>query len=192
MPGGILLISIIGLVLIIIAIFVACLYSWEAKIKVNNNGSYKSDTSLQSAHEKFNITSWAALIVLIILILELIVFIFFSEVLIFILKPLIIGTLVICFIVLCIFDYLMFSGIHDMKSSPNFNTTENKDDATSLRDARIGAWAVFISIMIVLGTVVILLLGVFTKKKAEKKKKAEESKEESHTEEEEPATEEVQ
>lgn len=197
MPGGILVIVIIGLILVIIAIGVAFIYSWEAKIKVNNNSSYDSDTNLQSAHQKFNITSWAALIVIIILIVLVIVFFFFSELLIFVMKPLLIGTFIICFIVLCIFDYLMFSGIHDMKSSPNFNTdiTTNPDDPTALRDARIGAWSVFIAIALVVGFGILLIVAKVQKSKKEKeaKKKKEESEktDENHQEEVTETTEEV-
>jgi len=159
-----------GLVLVFIGILVGLIYSWESKIKINNNPNYKSDSYLQEAHQDMNIASWICIISSVILILIIAGVVFFSEVLMFFIKWILIGTCVIYFIILVVVEYYMFSGLINMKKSPNFSPEDNPDDGTALRDGRIGAWSIFIAIVLILVVGGLVLFGKFKKKLPKKEK----------------------
>lgn len=151
-----------GLFLCLIGIVVALIYSWEAKIKVNNNPNYKNDTDLKNARLYFNIASWICIVSSVVLVFLIAGFVIFSEVLVFFIKWILIITCVIYFIVLLVVEFYMFNGIISLKKSVNF--TGEGDDATALRDARTGAWSILVAIVIIMLVGALVIFGKFKKK----------------------------
>ena len=153
-----------GVALLIIAggLLLGLIYAWEAKIKINNNQNYKNDLDLQSARAKLNLASYICLFALILLIIAVVVFFIFIEIFGLFAKWIILGGAIILFLVLIYVEYLLFSAIGLMKGSTSF--TDMGDDATALRDARTGAWSIFVCMFAIIIFIVFLLLLKLKKK----------------------------
>ena len=156
----------VALLIIVGCLLLGVIYSFEAKIKVNNNPNYDNDENLKKAFLNLNIAFWVCLISIIIIIVCVVLFFVFFEILGFFIKIILIISCVVLFLLLIYVEYLFFTAVTNIRTSPSY--TGEGDDKTALRDARIGAWSIFICLFVI---ILFIVLIIFLKQSKKRKKK---------------------
>lgn len=156
----------IALLIIVGCLLLGLIYSFEAKIKVNNNPNYKNDQNLKDAFLNLNIAFWICLVAIIIVIVCVVLFFVFIEVLGFFIKIILVVACVVLFLLLIYIEYLFFSAVINIKNSASY--TGEGDDKTALRNAKTGAWSIFVCLFTIVIFIVLILFFKFSKKNKKK------------------------